>query len=237
MQYRSVLLIPTLAFATASWDAVASRLPRDVICRRVALPGHGAPSSIPGWDIVDMSAELATWAEACPRPPHVIGSGIGAMVAENLARMAPTASLTVIGWPPDQRPGELRRRITATRLALGQVGNDEFLTAYRAGAAPRASTAAVSTPVSTDAFIGGLEVAAGWMPAPLPRRLPVTVIRGAGDLRCRPVDAQALANLWGADFHEVPGAGHATYVDAPVDVARLLIHVICSAERASRPPT
>jgi len=237
MHYKSVLLIPTLAFAAASWDAVASKLPRDVVCRTVALPGHGEPSSLSRWDIADMTAELATWVETCPEPPHVVGSGVGALLAENLARTATIASLTVIGWPPDQRPGELRRRITATRRALEEVGEEEFLVTYRSDAAPRAETEAVSARASADAFLGGLELAARWTPGPLPRHMPVAVIRGAEDLRCRPADAQDLADLWRGDVHEVPGAGHATYVDAPVDVARLLTHVIESADRTSRPPT
>lgn len=225
-----LLLVPTLGFGARSWDAVASRLPADVSCRALTLPGHGETSAS-GFNIPDIAAELTKWAEGCPEPPHVVGSGIGALLAEHLARTARTASLTVIGWPPDQRPGELGKRILTTQAALRQVGTDTFLAAYRADAAPLGKTAAVAESVSEDAFVGALEAAACWTPAPLPRGLPATLIYGSNDRRCRPVDVRALTDLWQAEFHEVPGAGHATYVDAPAEVARLLTKVIRSADR------
>src|SRR5688572_15491651 len=112
--HDSAILISTLAFAADSWDAVVADLPRDVDCRAVSLPGHGEPASLASWD----APEIAAWVDERPRPPHVIAAGAGSLVAERLVRTTQVASLTLVGWPPDQRPGEMHQRVVATRRAV-----------------------------------------------------------------------------------------------------------------------
>lgn len=60
-----MLLVPTLAFAPSSWDAVTSLLPASLSCFVPALPGHSESLSIGRADqtVADMVSMFAQWAE------------------------------------------------------------------------------------------------------------------------------------------------------------------------------
>ncbi|MFI6369052.1 alpha/beta fold hydrolase [Nocardia sp. NPDC050630] len=222
----AVILLHSLALDSRSWDGVLPGI-AELGPLTVDLPGHGEALSAPFE--LDRAVERVLDAitghlpchEGVPKSPaiHVVGCGIGALIADRVSRRIHVDTLTLMSWPPDQRPGQLAARADTARQALSadEVG---FLREYRSGITTCRS--APPAPVSAASFVAALRAAAVWRPQRRPDATAVRIVRGRADERTSAVDARRLAARWDARYIEVGDAGHACYVDQPDRLATLI---------------
>ncbi|MER5648074.1 alpha/beta hydrolase [Streptosporangium sp. NPDC002524] len=226
-----VLLLHTLGGNARTWAPVVGAGSDPARFLAVDLPGHGAHGEDPFDLLTALTSVHAALDECGPAPAHLVGSGLGALVALRVLADAPhrLASLLLAGFPPGGDPGRLR----ATAEALREKGMAGFAADYLAttlvtgggpgggsGSAPGndiglAELTASMTGMRPEAFLGSLEAALGWETPVSPGPVPCRVLRGEHDVRVTEQAARSLATRLGADYIGLPGAGHIAYVDDP----------------------
>ncbi|MET9479355.1 alpha/beta hydrolase [Streptomyces sp. NPDC006638] len=226
-----LLLLHTWGGDAGTWAPAVRHLGAHVPhLEAVDLPGHGARAAEPF--TVDGAVETGSAAlDRAAGPAHVVGSGLGALIALALAQRRPdrVRSLTLVGFPPADGP-EAARRPAETEALLARDGTERFAKAYVD------STVLSGDPAHADllyramaatrptVLLDSLRATLGWArhvhPGPL--GLPCQVVRGARDHRVGAAPAAALARRLGGSTAVVPGAGHVAYLDAPEAFAATL---------------
>ncbi|WP_327233309.1 alpha/beta hydrolase [Streptomyces sp. NBC_01317] len=247
-----LLLLHTWGGDAGTWGPAVRHLGAQVPrLEAVDLPGHGARAAEPftvdgavaaGSAALDRLAGAGAGAGAvigagtgtgdlAAGPAHVVGSGLGALIALVLAQRRPdrVRSLTLVGFPPADGP-EAARRPAETEALLARDGTERFAKAYvdstvlsgdpAHGDLLYRSMAATRPEVLLDSLRATLGWAGHVRPGPLGP--PCQVVRGARDHRVGAASAAALARRLGGSTAVVPGAGHVAYLDEPEAFAATL---------------
>ncbi|WP_436763386.1 alpha/beta fold hydrolase [Streptosporangium sp. V21-05] len=125
-----VLLLHTLGGNARTWAPVVDAGADPARFLAVDLPGHGAHGEDP-FDLATAVTSVHAALDECgPAPVHLVGSGLGALVALRVLADAPhrLVSLLLAGFPPGGDPGRLR----ATADALRTKGMAGFAADYLA---------------------------------------------------------------------------------------------------------
>ena len=250
----AVLLIHGLGASTAWWDPVIPQLAGACQVIRVDLAGHGRSSSpAGGYDIGAQARRVGAVLDRLGAGQVMaIGHSTGGCVATALAEQRPSlvAALALIDIGPDldaypdqgllgrlllaPLPGRLlwRLRTEATiRKALASAFTRPIdipgtLIADTLGMTHRALAA---TSRASDDYL----VQRG-LPARLTALgLPLLVIFGADDHRCRSSSAEAYRIVPGARVELLPGVGHTPMQEDPQTTSKLLLDFAAAAGHPS----
>lgn len=193
----------------------------------IDLLGHGSAGDI-AFEAVPAAAEVIRIARrrGAEHGVHLVGSGLGALVALGIAAQSPTdvASLVLAGWPPPApSPGESRADLVAAAVETqgAKAFADQYLEGLgtiREGRDRLAEAIVVST---ARGLIPAIRAAEAWRaPAPAgPDFPPCLIVRGAQDVRVSEQDARQFAELLGGRFIDIADAGHLAYIDQPASFA------------------
>jgi pimeloyl-ACP methyl ester carboxylesterase len=199
---------------------------------RVDLPGQGRSRlRESGFGVDQVAGELlAVVEEALPpsRRVHVVGAGLGGVVAMALAERARLASLTLVatsGWYADPSMPGAEEPVMVSLLLRQERHTPELLRRalireVRALAGPHDRERADTWPQHVDGWLAHgieaddphrralLEAAPRW-DGLAALRLPTTVVHGGDDPLIPPAHAERLAaSIPGAALRLVDGAGH-----------------------------
>ncbi|MFJ2645184.1 alpha/beta fold hydrolase [Streptomyces sp. NPDC087420] len=226
-----LLLLHTWGGDAGTWGPASRHLGAgEARLEAVDLPGHGARAAEP----FTVDGAVAAGSAALDRPAgsaHVVGSGLGALIALLLAQLRPdrVRSLTLVGFPPADGP-EAARRPAETEALLARDGSERFARAYvdstvlSGDPAHRDLLYCSMAATRPDVLLDSLRATLGWAGhvRPGPLALPCQVVRGARDHRVGASSAAALARRLGGSTAAVPGAGHVAYLDEPEAFAATL---------------
>jgi pimeloyl-ACP methyl ester carboxylesterase len=246
----AVLLIHGTAASTAWWDPVVPPLAGACRVIRVDLAGHGRSASPAGG--YDIPAQARRVGAALDRlgagRVTVVGHSTGGTVATALAEQRPglVAALALIDIGPDldaytdqgllgrlllaPLPGRLlwRLRTEATirkALASAFTRSIDIPHTIIEGTMGMTHRALASTSRASDDYLKQQS---------LPHRLtalglPVLVIFGADDRRCRSSSAAAYRAVPGARVEMLPGVGHTPMMEDPQTTGKLLVDFVAAA--------
>ncbi len=234
----ALVLLHGIGSCAASWQGLMPRLAAQ--CRVLAwdAPGYGgsAPLSASQPLAADYAAAAEAWLQAAGVVHCVLlGHSLGALMAAALAqRLGPRAQALLLASPAQgyaDAPAEVRRAKYEDRVqALATLGAAE-MAAQRAArlCAPGASAEAVAQVRENMARVQPRGYGqAAWMlshdsiHAHLQAlqtpglQTPTAVICGAADAITPPAGARALATRHGLPYTELPGLGHACYLEDAV---------------------
>lgn len=198
-----------------------------LVCGAALVPldlvGHGSASGTPFTLDAAATEVLDTARSRGDRGPlHLVGSGLGALVALHIAaeRPAEVGSLVLAGWPPAP-PTAGRSRVGMVAAAIAERGSRAFAEDYldQLGTNRQVLETLVDAIVlsSTRGLVAGIAAAEAWQPpaTAAPGFPPSLIIRGEHDIRVSEQAAQRFANVLGGGFAAISGAGHLAYVDRP----------------------
>jgi pimeloyl-[acyl-carrier protein] methyl ester esterase len=237
---QELFLIHGWGLGCAAWDAAFPALAQRFNVQRLALPGYGAPCSGPHPSFADTAAALA---ETVPAGAYVGGWSLGAMLALQIATLAPQrlAGLILVGatpsftqradWTPAQPPalletfrGAIEQDVAGTLqrfIALLNQGDTQARPIGRA-----LNKQLQSAPLADrETLLAGL----GWLRDVDLRKMipaintPTLLIHGEND----PLMPLAAAcwlneNLPGAQLQTIAGAAHAPFLNDPERFANLI---------------
>jgi pimeloyl-ACP methyl ester carboxylesterase len=225
-QVRQLFLLHSLGLDADSWtpmiDAAHSLMPTTDLVP-VDLMGHGSASDTP-FETAEAAVEVVRATGRCGAEHglHLVGSGLGALVALEVMTQCPSdvASLVLAGWPPPAPPpGESRGNLVAA--ALEAHGAKAFANDYLEGLGTtrhgRDKLADAIVVASTRGLVPAIRAAEAWR-APttagtaFPRCL---IVHGALDVRVSGQDARQFADLLGGGYIDIAAAGHLAYIDQP----------------------
>ncbi|WP_116368791.1 alpha/beta fold hydrolase [Parahaliea mediterranea] len=245
-----VLLIHGLGSRGSDWDFQIPALSADYQVITVDLRGHGAsplgptPMSIPAM-AAELTALLDTLALA---PVHVVGFSLGGMVAQEMALQAPgrLRSLCLINSGPCALPGRLRRHIElCTRTALIRLLGMRWLGRLLARRLfPRASQRSLATRFGQQlaampraSYLAALQALRHWDITPRLGDIHTPTLILAADRDYTPVPLRrALAGrMPRCEFAVVGDSGHASPMDQPDTVNRLLRDFLARQQAPQQP--
>ena len=225
-QARQLFLLHSLGLDADSWtpmiQSAQSLMPATEFVP-IDLLGHGRAGDIafataPAADEVVRTARRRGAAHGL----HLVGSGLGALVALHLAARNPSdvASLVLAGWPPPApSPGQSRADLVAAALEVkgARVFADEYLEGLGTTRDGRDRLAEAIVVSSTRGLILAIRAAEAWRAPETPAAgfPPCLIVRGAQDVRVSERDARQFADLLGGTFVGIPDAGHLAYLDQP----------------------
>jgi 2-succinyl-6-hydroxy-2,4-cyclohexadiene-1-carboxylate synthase len=222
----------------ASWDDVASALPRTYRVQAPDLRGHGSASRARPVTLESVLAEIDALA---PGRFTLAGYSQGGRIALHAALALPgrVERLVLIGASPgvaDPAEREQRRRADEALAAWAEtVSIEEFVTRWSQTPVLADQPPAVRAAVSADRLRSTTEglaaalrgLGTGTLP-PLWDRLdelsiPVELIVGERDRTFRTTAERMVSGLPDARLHVVAGAGHAVHLEDPWAVAGLIV--------------
>ena len=218
----AVVLLPGIGTTQATWDAVASRLPGQVI--RPEWRGHDGSSVAPGTaTVADLGSDVIRAMDAAGiGQAHVVGLSLGGMVGLWLAAEHPgrISRLAVVctNTEPDRAMFTDRAALVRAEgmTAVSRRSVDTWV------AAPDPRLVAMVEAVDAEGYAQCCEAIAG-LDLDLERvAAPALAVAGADDGAAPPAGMRALADRIGARFREVPGR-HLPIVEHPRAVADLLL--------------
>lgn len=228
-----VLFLHPVNTAAAVWDDVAVALPGEVVA--VDYRGHGASDPGPPYLPADFAADaLAVLAHLGWERVHLVGGSIGGAVCAEVAARTPAevASIACLGATlriglsdADLEPLLVQLRELGVGGWFARHGHELLGPQARPDAASRLVELAGGRPTAvveqivraTFCHADSRSVA-----ATLPRR-PALVAVGTHDPTCPPAMAAELAELLGARVTVLEGIGHLPMLEAPAEVADLLV--------------
>ncbi len=193
--------------------------------RAVPLPGRAPGESVAGRSLAESARAVAAAAQACSRPPVLVGHSLGGLVAQLAAARAPVAGLVLLApspsWgQPVTSPVELASAFALPAM-LGGYWSEAVAPDW---ATAREFTLDRLSPAAARAVHGRMGPESGralfealnwWLDAGVTTlvptlRAPALVMTGAHD-RVHPPAATALtAARLGAEHRVVPGMSHWT---------------------------
>lgn len=233
---EAIVLLHGISSGAASWEPVAPQLAGFRLLAWDA-PGYGdsQPLAEAEPSAAEYAARLDAWLDALGIERCVlVGHSLGSMMASAYAARRPERLAGVVLADPAQgyRDADEAKRDSIYRsrwTLLAEQGHD----AYAAARAPRllrddadeADIARVREGMRRLHVEGFAQ--ASWMlahdalEAYLPEGLPVpaTVLCGDEDAITPPAASRDLAERLGLPYRDIPGAGHASYIDAPAAFA------------------
>ncbi|MDZ4089245.1 MAG: 3-oxoadipate enol-lactonase [Tabrizicola sp.] len=215
------------------WDKVLPLLPPGLRMIRYDKRGHGLSASRGGEQLDDHAQDAIAVIEAVAKGPVVfVGLSIGGLIAQRVAELRPDLIRALVLSNTAARLGTVeswQARIDAVQAGgldsiADAVMERWFAPAFRAKAelalwrAMLARTPAAGYVAACAALAG-----ADQTEATRALRLPTLVIAGSGDGASPSAIVKATADLIpGAEFHEIPGAGHLPCVEAPAEWVALV---------------
>ncbi|HEY5821399.1 MAG TPA: alpha/beta hydrolase [Propionibacteriaceae bacterium] len=249
-----VVLCHGTPFSSVVWNRYADALSHDFTVHLWDMPGYGQSSMEPE-HVVDFGAQGAAFVALLDHwaldRPHVVAHDFGGAVSLRAvlferARYASLMLIDVVAIPPVGSP--FFRFVQAHPTVLDELPpaiHQAILREYVAGASHRGlaedELAALVAPWQTEVgqsafyrqiaqfdegFLVGIEQQLGEL------SLPVRVVWGAEDRWIPPATGRRVADLIpGAEYTEVPAAGHLIQYDQPVALANLVRAWLVSSAR------
>ena len=232
---RPVLFANSLGTDLRVWSTLLPLLPEGLRLIRYDKPGHGLSDAAPApYTIAGLSAEAAALLDHLGlRDVTVIGLSIGGMIAQDMAA---------------RRPDLLRAMVlmdTAAQIGTAQMWQDR-IDAVRAGGIASLAEAVLARwfapafhrdradelalwrnmlcRTTVEGYSGCCAAIAEADLSATTRALtlPAMAMAGSADGATPPDLVRATAEMMGAPFHLIEGAGHLPCVEAPEQVAALL---------------
>lgn len=242
---EALVLLHGIGSAAASWQAQLEAFGERYRVIAWDAPGYGGSAPLPGESpsAGDYAARLRVLLEHLDiARPVLVGHSLGALMAAAYLRRWPAAPGAVFANPAlgyaSAEPAERKRRL-ADRIALFESLGPRGLAEARGPKllSPDAPRSAVETVCG---IMAGVR-AEGYLPAArmlahgdLLRdvaglAVPTLVVCGERDSVTPPAAAKRLAAaIDGAVYRDVPGAGHASYVEKPREFNALLDEFLAS---------
>jgi pimeloyl-ACP methyl ester carboxylesterase len=238
-----VVLIMGLGWDMSGWDAL---LPRLHDYRVVRLDNRGAgrsgapdtPYSIPLMARDTLSVMDAAGVDTA----HVYGASLGSMVAQEIALShASRVRSLILGCPSPGvisvpgAPGIIRLLMTRERYTPEEMFRKAAPYLFHRALAESPELIAdamrrrLAVPINEVGYRRQLQATVRWSSlSRLPRlRVPTLVLHGDHDRLIPDINGRIIARLIrGATFHSIKDAGHVYSVDAPDEVARVVLAFI-----------
>jgi 3-oxoadipate enol-lactonase len=216
------------------WDLLLPHLPDGLRIVRFDKRGHGQ-SDCPDapYRIEELIADAETIAEALALSQITfVGLSIGGLIGQGLAAKRPDLLRALVLMDTAAKVGseqtwEVRmQEVRAQGLAAMADGIFErwFGVDFRADPARLTPWREMLTSTPLEGYIGCCAAIAGsdFTQSTAALTLPVMALVGSDDLATPPELVQATAQLCGATFSEISGAGHLPCVDRPEATAKLI---------------
>jgi pimeloyl-ACP methyl ester carboxylesterase len=238
----ALVLLHGISSGAGSWLQSALALGEQTRVVAWDAPGYGAstPLAAAAPAAADYAARLHEWLQAleirrCVLAGQSLGAlmatayahGLGASRVERLVLISPAA-----GYGSRPADSERMRRERSEALArLGIEGLaariDQRLLSPAAGDAERAWVRWNTARMNPPGYLQALELLCGGdLAADGPLAMPVEVHCGDADVVSTPQECRALAQQIGARFELIGDAGHASPIEQPAAVARLLANAL-----------
>lgn len=241
-----VVLGPSLGTTTALWARVTTRLSADYRVLRYDIPGHGeSPVATRGFGIGDVAEGVIRLIDAVGagrQPVHYAGISFGGAVGLELALKRPErlASLAVVcsapkigttaGWL--DRAGQVRAGGTGATVAGSAM---RWFAPGFIDRDPLAETAALNTlrTVDDESYALCCEALAAFDVTDSVARISTRTVCISGELDLPTPAVQLMdlaARIPGAWYRTIEGAGHLVALEAPDELAEMLLEHIAIAD-------
>lgn len=228
----ALLLCNSLGTDLRLWDALMPYLNGWQVIR-YDKQGHGLSDLGDGKNIADHAADAAAILDSLNCRATVIGCSIGGLIAQRLAADRPdlvralvlSNSAAKLGTPDSWKDRIAAVQAGGTCAIADAVMERWFAPSFRAKP-ELAMWRNMLARSPRDGYIAACHALAGadQTSATARLRLPCLVIAGSEDGASPPEVVRATADLIeGAEFHLIDGAGHLPCVEAPEDMAALLV--------------
>lgn len=231
---RVVMFANSLGTDLRVWDLMLPHLPEGLRIVRFDKRGHGQ-SDCPDapYRIDDLVADAeAVAAELLLADITFVGLSIGGLIGQGLAAKRPDLLRALVLMDTAAKVGtaeawEARiqdvRAQGLTAMADG-IFQRWFGAEFRADPARLAPWRDMLTATPLEGYVGCCAAIAGsdFTQTTAALSLPVMALAGSDDLATPPELVRATAQLCGASFSEISGAGHLPCVDRPVQTAQLI---------------
>lgn len=240
---RVVMFANSLGTDLRVWDALVALLPAGLRLVRFDKRGHGLSDATPApYDMDTLIGDAEAICTALDlHDITFVGLSIGGMIGQGLAARRPDLLRALVLMDTAAKMGSAemwRDRIAAIRAqgiaALAAPILERWFTApFRAADPDFRLWANMLTRTPVEGYVGCCAAIAGADLSATTRSLslPVLALCGAEDGSSPPDLVRATAELCGAAFHLIAGAGHLPCVEAPAATARL----ICDFLERTRP--
>jgi len=240
----SLVLLHGISSGAASWLQVAVSLTARFHVVAWDAPGYGQSTPLrPARPTAqDYAIRLQEMLEALHLRSCVLaGHSLGALMAAACAQQHPHLVARLVLISPARgyadRPEEATRVRTLRLDALREQGVaglaaqiDERLLSPAAGAEARQWVRWNAAQLRPDGYRQAVEMLCGSTLAQPPQQVAVEVHCGADDIVTPPANCEQVARQFGAPFHLIAGAGHASQVEQPHAVAGLLAAAMARAQ-------
>ena len=233
-----VLLVHGNASSSVWWEPTLQRVPLAWRWLAPDLRGRGETSGpCAGWTIPQLAQDLEALLDVLAvQSAHVVGHSLGASVALELALRRPTRVLSLCLLNPGWFQGDMPEALGDASRLHALANNPGMLRMLLRAVAPGVPEGPewerlvqASLLQKPEATVEGGRAYQTWSVADdlATLKMPVTVLRGAGDALSTAALCTALVErVQGARLAEIPGAGHSPNVERPdLFVAALLEHL------------
>ena len=223
------------------WDWQAQTLKARFRVLRYDIRGHGrSDASAPPYCFDTLLGDiLAIWDALDIARSHVVGLSIGGMTALGLALAASErlASLTLCSMRADapQAFRESWNPRIATAMAEGMSALakptvDRWFSLDFTDADIRARVEAMVAATAVDGFVGGAQAiqTLDYLPQVRSLRVPTLLLAGSQDGVLPAAMQDLAAEIAGARYHELNGAGHLINLERPAEVTEAIEQFIVS---------
>jgi pimeloyl-ACP methyl ester carboxylesterase len=236
----SIVLLHGISSGAASWVHVAARLAQDAHVIAWDAPGYGESTPLAG-DApadADYAARLHETLQAldikhCVLVGHSLGAlmacayarGVGAERVARVVLISPAGGYGAAGKEADSARVRNERRHSLQTLGIdGQAERiPGRLVSSSADAAQRAWVQWNAARLNPTGYLQAVELLCGSDLAASHLAMPVGVHCGEADVVTTPAVCRASAEALGAPFEPIQSAGHASPVEQPEAVARLIL--------------